>query len=324
KVASVNPSSTVTPVVSNAFNVVAPVVAVSTPDNAQAVPLGGQATINWTVNPASETPYKVELVDATGTEDTVVLAASVAPATNGASGSFVWTVATDVVGDGTEAAGDVIGADFVVRVTAVTTSGTTVVTGDSARFSIVVPGIAVGAMSAVRAGGEATITWAVQPGISGQAKIELTDGADPISTIVETIDASLGTYTWQVPVGILDDPSTVRLTMLNDDRVTGDSPEFTPALPAITVTTDTTTYAAGADTVEVSWSIANSIELPVKVELFKGTTNTATMAFFVEAGTTTYEWDVPAGLTAGTDYKVTVSAIGNDDLTDDSADFAVT
>ncbi|MFN0092319.1 MAG: Ser-Thr-rich GPI-anchored membrane family protein, partial [Acidimicrobiales bacterium] len=41
KVASVNPSSTVTPVVSNAFNVVAPVVAVSTPDNAQAVPLGG-------------------------------------------------------------------------------------------------------------------------------------------------------------------------------------------------------------------------------------------------------------------------------------------
>jgi hypothetical protein len=94
-------------------------------------------------------------------------------------------------------------------------------------------------------------------------------------------------------------------------------------IPGITVTSPSSASSWEVGTTEtITWNVSGSLDANVKIELVKGGVKTLDITA-ATANDGSYDWALPAALTAGTDYLVRVTT-ADAAYTDDSDLFAVT
>jgi uncharacterized protein (TIGR02145 family) len=152
-------------------------------------------------------------------------------------------------------------------------------------------------------------------------KIELYNG-----TILEqTIESSTendGSYLWEMPAGLT--PGThyrIRIVSVLDDNIFDDSDYFEILDNTIKVISPTSGIKWEMETEYlIEWTDVNSEN--VKIELYK----TAALEQTIESSTESdgsYLWEIPAGLTPGTDYQIKITNTNDNGIYGESGNFKI-
>ena len=164
-----------------------------------------------------------------------------------------------------------------------------------------------------QAGATKTITWA--DNISGFVKIELYKGGVFHSPITGSIPSN-GTYNWIIPYdlgGATD--YKIRITSLDDPDVFDFSDNnFTIVANQVTVTSPNggENWLLG-DPEPITWT--DNFSERVKIELLKGGILIHTPTSSTQSDGL-YNWNIPASLPEGSDYKIKITSLGSNNVFD--------
>ncbi len=239
------------------------------------------------------------------------------------SGSFNWTVAMV----------NAPGTDYKVKITSL--ANTAITSQSAADFAITstttTPTITVISPNGGEQWQQGTthnIIWR-STGVTGNVMIELYKTGALDSVISATV-ANTGSYSWTIPgTQVAGTDYRVRISSVATSTVASQSAgNFAITATAPVASIAVTSPNGGEKWVQgsaqnITWT-SNSITGNVKIDLYKAGTISSNITASV-ANSGTYNWTVPATQTAGTDYRVRITAVANTRVFDDSdADFSVT
>ncbi|MFA5033140.1 MAG: Ser-Thr-rich GPI-anchored membrane family protein [bacterium] len=291
------------------FTVAAPTITVSTPN-------GGESWFGGTTNPITWTSsglsgyVRIHLYKG-GVYKSII--------TNCVSntGTYNWAIPT------TQA----MGTDYKVRVISYTNAA--VYDESNANFTVAGAGITVTSPNGGESWGRGNvypITW-TSAGVTGNIKIELYKAGAFKMTIISST-ANTGTYNWTIPAAqLVGTDYKIKITSASNIAITDQSnANFSIIVP-------TTSITVSAPNGGESWLVGSAHNLTwtssgitgnVNIALYKGGVLNSTIASDV-ANSGSYNWNVPTGQTAGTDYKVRVTSVSAPTVYDESnANFSIT
>jgi len=155
-------------------------------------------------------------------------------------------------------------------------------------------------------------------------KLEFTtnNGIDWLS-IVASVPASTGSYTWLIP-DLPSDQCKIRISdVTNPNNFDLSNDVFTIfRVPTITLTEPNGGQIWSANTTHIiSWM--DNIDENVKIDLYKGGTYTSTITTSTPS-TGSYNWIIPSSQPIGTDYRIRIASTTDDNIFDLSdTDFAI-
>ena len=274
------------------------------PNGGENWPAGSTQEITWTGSITGN--VKIELYD-NGDFDSEITAST------SNSGSYSWNIPID----------QSPGTDYKVKITSLDDSNILDKSDDD--FKITAPKITVTSPNGGehwQAGTTHDITWSGF--LTGNVKIELYDDGDFDSEITASTPNS-GSYSWNIPVD--QSPGSdykVKITSLDDSNIDGKSDDdFKITAPKITVTSPNggEEWQAGT-THDITWT--GAISGNVKIKLYDdGDFDSEITASTPNNGL--YSWNIPINQSPGTEYKVKITKVDDDDITDKSDDdFTIT
>lgn len=153
-----------------------------------------------------------------------------------------------------------------------------------------------------------TITWTKSGTQSANVKIQLYKG----NVMVKTISGSTpndGSYDWTIPKAQGLATNYRILVKTTDGNVSDYSDYFTISKPTITITAPTAgaTWTRGT-TPTITWTKTGTQNANVKIQLFKGTTLTQTIAA-TAPNSGSYNWPIPLTLKAASNYKIKIKTL---------------
>ncbi|MCU1484562.1 MAG: Na-Ca exchanger/integrin-beta4 [Actinomycetia bacterium] len=173
------------------------------------------------------------------------------------------------------------------------------------------------------AGATTNVTWT---GGSGNVRIELYKNSVFAGTVKSSIPASVGTYSWTIPMATVQNAQyRVKVIAISDTTVNDLSgADFTINAPVLAVTAPNggESWLVGT-THPITWT--TSATGNVRIELLKGGVVKGVIKAPIAASVHTFNWAIPMGTTVGTDYTVRITSMSNGLTIDVSdADFAIT
>ena len=251
--------------------------------------------------------------------------ATYVPIGSAGSGSYTWTVPTDVP----------LSADYTVRVLSATM--TSIKDYSDAAFSIVAPPpitvVSPNGGESWAAGSAHNIQWTYL-GLTGNVNIALLKAGAAYRTIATDVSigsAGSGSYSW-TPATSLPTASDykVQVTSASDGtKLDVSDANFTITGASITVVAPNggESWRVGTQQL-IQWNYTGSPGSTVKIELLKAGVLNSTISAGTSlgsAGSGSFTWDIPAGQVVASDYRVRVTDTSNADITDSSnANFALT
>ncbi len=172
-------------------------------------------------------------------------------------------------------------------------------------------------------GSTETITWT--DNIDENVHIELYKG----ETLLEDIIASTESdeiHNWSIKEGLdLGADYSIKISSVDDASIFAQSEAFEISEePEITITAPISTdnWQRGS-TQNITWT--DNIDGNVNIELFKNDIIVSTDGDIAlnTASTSPKSWTVPACLTAGTDYKIKITSVDDENLSGESEDFTI-
>lgn len=271
---------------------------------------GGSYAISWTsVGAVGAVGASVRIELFKGAVLNTVIADSTAN-----DGVHTWTVPV----------GQTPGSDYRIKITA--TANAALSDFSDNYFSIAeAPGFRITYPSAAgitwRAGGSYTVTWSTTGNPGAYVALLLYRGETPLLHLtMQTLNT--GAYTWTVPATLAaggDYRIRVHSTLSSLIEDFSDNP-FTieaGAPAALTVTYPSAagvTWSAGGS-VTIAWSSVGAVGSTVRIELFRGSAFSATVAA-AAPNTGLFAWSVPAGQAAGSDYRIKITSSADNALFD--------
>jgi len=250
---------------------------------------------------------KIELLKGGVISRTVV--ADTATGAEGA-GTLSWTIPAD----------QDPGTDYRIRVAAI--GGTPSDTSD-ADFSILAaesPTVTVvepAAGSSWEAGSSRTVSWRYTGAVGDNLGIKLMRSGVEIATIAAAAPAGTGgagSFAWAIPAGLA--PGTtyrVSVESVSVPAARGSSGEFSITAPAPVEFLALAAPNGGeivrpGERTTVEWRYRGIVGSTVRIDLLKAGTAILAVADGIPTGAGRYDWTVPAGTAAGTDYRVRISS----------------
>jgi hypothetical protein len=296
-------------------------ITVTAPNGGETWTRGTTQTITWTYagNPGSL--VEIELLKNGNFYTTISASTSVGSA---GTGSFNWTVP-----------GVPLGSDYRVRITS--TSDGTITDSSNANFSVTAPPNAItvtapnGGESWTR-GTTQAITWTYTGNPGSLVEIDLLKQGRFYTTISASTSvgsAGAGSFNWTIPGVPVGNDYSVQVFSTSDASITDTSnANFTVQAGAITVTAPNggESWTRGA-TQTVTWTFTGNPGSLVEIDLLKQGrfyTTISSSTSVGSAGTGSFNWTIPLGLPAGSDYSVQVFSTSDATITDTSnANFTV-
>jgi formylglycine-generating enzyme required for sulfatase activity len=160
------------------------------------------------------------------------------------------------------------------------------------------------------------IKW--QSNLSEQVKIDLLKNGEFSSNIVSGT-ANDGEYSWAIPATLeLSENYSVKISGVNSEGINDESNAeisiiTTPGDPFITLISpnDSDNLLVG-ETKEITW--ASNMGGEVKIELYKGGSFLNVIQKSINSGS--FSWVIPNTILDGNDYKIRISSISNDQVSD--------
>jgi hypothetical protein len=161
----------------------------------------------------------------------------------------------------------------------------------------------------------------VTPQDISKVKIELYKAGSSVSVITAETTNN-GSYTWQIASSLTNGSDyKVRVSCSAETSVYGESGNFTIGTASITVTQPASGVAwQKGQSYDIKWT--SSASGNVKIDLYKGTSIVQTIASDT-SNDGTESWTVPTSLSDGTDYKIRVSLVSNNNIYGESSSFAI-
>jgi hypothetical protein len=276
---------------SASFALVAGSLTVSRPNTALTLVQGVTEAITWSSNLDATDSVKIELSrDAGSTWETVSAAAA-------NTGSYNWTVAGS--------------ASTTARIRLSWNQNPAVADNSDVNFSIVTPLMVVTApntaVSWTQASAQA-ITWSSNLPTTSTVKVELSrDGGSSWSTVAASVPNN-GTYYWSVDSSATTAQARLRVSSVQYPAV-GDinDANFAIVAPSVTVTAPNTAvnWQLGS-TQTITWSSNLSSSSSVHIDLSRdGGTVWESLATWVSATSSGYNWKVAGALTSAARIRVT-------------------
>jgi len=169
-------------------------------------------------------------------------------------------------------------------------------------------------------GSTLNITWTST--FSEDVRIDLHKGGSLDQTITSSTNND-GAYYWTIPIDITQG-SDYKIR-IKDTGTTADhfSDNFTLNPQSITVTSPgSSTSLIGGETLQVNWG-ANYSNSTVQVDLYKNGSHQQQIESAVNITNGNYDWDIPTGITTGSDYQIRVKDTGSS-VEDNSTNFSLT
>ncbi len=273
-------------------------------------PGGGEIWTAGTVHPINWLKYGVQNANVKIAlwKDASTLVQMVATTTPN-DGAYDWMVPATLA----------TGSNYFVRIRTVDN----LVSDYSAKFSIVVPAIAVTAPNFGTTWARGTtkaITWNKIGTQDANVRIQLYKGT------AKALDITLntpndGSFDWAIPATLANAVYTVRITTL-DGKVKGISKSFTIARGMIKVTAP----AAGAHWQRgvvhaITWTGEGALNANVRIQLVKGDQVSTIVATTANDGS--FDWTIPANRVVAANYRIRVTTVDNQ-ITAQSGLFAIT
>jgi uncharacterized protein (TIGR02145 family) len=290
--------------ISGIFTIYQPTLSLTSPVGGEKWQIGSSHNITW----ASSYVANVKIEYSTDSGSNWL---SVSSSVAASSGSYSWTVSNTAATTCKVKISDVTN-------TSLSSSSSSVFTITAATVASINITSPAGSES-WKVGSSQNITWS-STSITN-VKIEYsTNGGTDWQTVAASITASLGTYSWTIPVA----PSTqcnIRLSDVSNASTYSVSGTFTIFQPALSLTSP----AGGeqwlvSSSHNITWTSSNVTNVKLEYSSDNGT-NWSTIAASVTASTGTYAWALPS--VASVQYKVRVSDVSNSTLNSVSNAFAI-
>lgn len=307
---------------------VPPTITVVSPNGGESWQAGVTHTIQWSYTGAPGSMVKIEAYRTAGTALAYFPIVASAPVGTGGTGAYSWTIP----------ATQPVGSDYKISVTSTTNSSYTDISDNY--FSITAgpstPAITVTSLNGgetVQAGWTGymnpNIQWHYTGNPGANVKIELLKGGSLNSVIAASVpvgNGGSGSYYWYIPPSqAAGTDYRIRITSTSNASYTDTSNgDFTiTAAPTITVTSPNggESWQPGSPHA-ISWTYSGSLFSPpfdsIKIELLKGGVLNSTIASNVPVTSGSYNWTVPGGQTAGSDYRIRLIYTFYDQISDTS------
>jgi hypothetical protein len=174
------------------------------------------------------------------------------------------------------------------------------------------------------------INWDVEF-LTGTVKLELYKADAFVTTIVDSVDAVDRTYTWTVPLDIVDDRDYQVYIQSNDlanvnfltDGFRINPFDPTQALDVVAPIGGDIWVLGQDNQAVVRWGYSNVLGT-ISIDLIYGrSTHIATIADTVDIGNASFAWTVPDSIEVGTQYKVRIASHALPDLVGISPKFEI-
>jgi hypothetical protein len=175
-----------------------------------------------------------------------------------------------------------------------------------------------------KAGSSQEITWTTS-GSVGNIKIEYSADNGSSWNTIKTSTANDGSYNWTVPE-VSSSNCLVRVS--ETDGSPTDTSDSVFSIVPIASATITVTSPKGGESWEtgsshsITWTTSSSVG-NIKITLLKGGTSLLTVVSST-ADDGVYKWTLPNNLSAGSDYRIKISAVTDGSISDTGAAFSVT
>ncbi|MDD2230734.1 MAG: Ser-Thr-rich GPI-anchored membrane family protein [Candidatus Cloacimonetes bacterium] len=292
-----------------------PELSLSSPNGSEYWQMGTVHSISWTY---ANLQGNVKLELCQGTNSTVI--ATISSSVSISNGSIFWTVpATLTPAD-----------DYKVKITCL--SDITIHDYSDNYFSISIPVILLTSPN----GGESwqtgtshAVTWTVD-NLTGNMKFELfrASSETAVATIISSIAASNGTFTWIIPSTITPAADyRVKISSLSNPNFYDYSNAYfsITADPIVTLSSPNGSESWQMGSIHpVIWTYAN-LSGNVKLELCRGNdlSVVSTIISSIVIGAGTINWTIPTTLISAADYKVKVSSLSDANVFDYSNNFFI-
>jgi len=296
-----------------------PQITLVSPNGGETWGAGSQVTITWTYvgNPGST--VKIDLLKGGAWNRSISTSTSIGSL---GSGSLLWTVPVS----------QEAGTDYTVRITSIADSQYW--DESNGPFTIQAPGIAItvpGGTEIWPAGSQQTLRWSYTGNPGSYVSIELLQSGALNRTIAAATSigsGGIGSLVWTIPATqVAGNDYTIRITSVGNSIYTVTSNVFSIAAPTITVKAPSGGVIWGAGAVAtISWSTTGKPGTSARIELFKGTKLSRTIATAAGMGTGgigSYKWTIPSSQTTGDDFTIRVTSTSNNNFFGESGIFSI-
>lgn len=299
-----------------AFAITPTVLTVSSPDGGDNLQAGKSSTISWQYTGNPGPTVKIELLKGSAVQSVLSSDRSIG---GGGRGSFSWAIPANLAG----------GSDYRIRITSTTDTAFSDVSNSP--FTIKPSSIDVtepDGGETLQAGIATTIRWTYAGNPGSTVKIELLKDTVVESTIADAVSigkSGSGAYKWAIPAAQLSGSDyRVRVTSTDNLAYTSISGSALTILPT-RIEVQSPSYAgeslqAGSQ-YTIHWNYYGTPGSSVKIQLIQGTEVKATIAASVgigSGGRGSYNWSLPGGQPAGSNYKFRINSTSDNVYTDDS------
>lgn len=291
-----------------------PELTVTSPNGGESWAVDTTHEITWTSNFSELTTVTIELERGGATDLTIIESTE-------NDGSFDWTIPS----------GQEVATDYRIRISTIAQIVTDVSDADFSIVSTAPQGLEISSPNGGETwqrGTQRTITWVTGDNCA-TVRLELYKGGSLDSTIIASTDND-GSYDWTIPAGqAVGTDYRVRVTCTTDAANT-DQSDANFSITDVAVAEITVTAPNGGEswqqssTNAIRWTSSGPVGTNVNIALYKGGSFNSTIATGT-ANDGQFSWTVPAGQTAGTDYRVRVTDASDAAVFDESnANFSIT
>jgi len=306
------------------FTILPTGITVTSPNGGNSLQAGTTQTINWNYGGNVGASVKIDLMKG-GTLDSTIT--SSAPTGGAGSGYYYWAIP----------ANQATGSDYTVRVTS--TSNSAYTDTSNSNFTILPTGITVTSPNggnSLQAGTIQRINWNYSGNPGTSVKIELLKGGSIVGTVGEDAPIGMwdsyygkysGSYDWAIPMDQASGTDyTVRvISMSNSTFSDASNSSFTIVPTGITLTSPNGGNSLQAGTRQaIQWTYTGDLGPSARIDLLKEGIVVNTIAFNASIGSGQLLWDIPSGLSGGSDYRIRITSNSYDSFYDSSnADFTI-
>ena len=160
----------------------------------------------------------------------------------------------------------------------------------------------------------AVVNW-THENLTGTVKLDLYQSDAFVISIVDSVDAEAGTYSWTVPLDVVDGRNYQVYIQSNDlsnvnhlgDDFRIDPFDSEPALSVSSPGRDDLWVLGRPDGALIEWAYAN-VTGSVTIDLYDGRNYLSTIADTFEISIGNYSWTVPDSLPTGSRYNIVISS----------------
>jgi len=296
-------------------------IGLTSPNGGEQLQAGTTCTINWKYSGNPGPTVNIDLLESNAVQSNI---ATGIPIGGNGWGSYSWAIP----------AGQAAGSDYQVRVTCA--ANTTYAGTSAGPFTIAPSSITINSPNAtqnVQAGTACNISWQYAGNPGSSVKIDLLEAGALKYNITPSFpigNNGSGSYSWAVPGGqAAGSDYQVRITSNTSSTFTATSSDFTIAPSSITVSYPSGTgnqFQAGYP-IPIVWSYTGSPDSSVRIDLLNGGAVIGAITPATSIGSNgwgSYDWTIPAGQAAGSNYQVRVTGATNSAFTSTGYPFTVT